>query len=119
MIDLLELTQKLVSIPSPTGQEREICDFIEGWIRQELPGVPFSRSRQNLIVCPPQQGGRPVIGLFGHIDTVPPRSPTAARSPRRSALRLRLFRYEERSGPHDGPPQGVRPTKRRFSGRLL
>ena len=72
MIDLLELTQKLVSIPSPTGQEREICDFIEGWIRQELPGVPFSRSRQNLIVCPPQQGGRPVIGLFGHIDTVPP-----------------------------------------------
>ena len=32
MIDLLELTQKLISIPSPTGQEREICDFIEGWI---------------------------------------------------------------------------------------
>ena len=71
MIDLLALTQKLVEIPSPTKQEKEVADFIETWLRSNLPGVPFSRTRNNIMVCPPQQEGRPVIGLFGHIDTVP------------------------------------------------
>ncbi len=71
MIDLVSLTQKLVQIPSQTKNEKEVCDFIESWVRTELPGIPLSRSRNNLIVCPPQRGDRPVIGLFGHIDTVP------------------------------------------------
>lgn len=71
MLDLIALTQKLVSIPSPTGSEKEICDYIEGWLRSELPGVPFSRTKNSLIVCPFHEEGRPTIGLFGHIDTVP------------------------------------------------
>lgn len=75
MIDLVDLTNKLVEISSPTTKEEKVCDFIASWIREELPGVPFSRTRNSLLVCPPQQGDRPVIGLFGHIDTVPA-SPT-------------------------------------------
>lgn len=71
MIDLAALTKQLVEIPSPTKDEKAVCDFIENWIKEEVPGVPYSRTRNSLIVCPPQEAGKPVIGLFGHIDTVP------------------------------------------------
>ncbi len=68
-IDLARRTFELVSIPSPTGQEGALCDYLERWA-QGL-GTPLQRWGQNLLLAPPPRGDRPVIGLFGHLDTVP------------------------------------------------
>ncbi|MCR5663108.1 MAG: succinyl-diaminopimelate desuccinylase [bacterium] len=70
-MDLAKQTLDLVKITSPTGHEGEIADYLVKWIHDEL-GVPYSRQRNNIMVLPPQTEGRPLIGLFGHIDTVPP-----------------------------------------------
>lgn len=70
-MNLSEQTFKLVSIPSVTTNEGSLCDYLEKWLHTNLPGVPYSRHRNSLIVYPPQDSERPVIGLFGHVDTVP------------------------------------------------
>lgn len=70
-MNLAQLTYDLVSIPSVTKQEAKICDYVEKWVRTTLPGVACSRHGNSLIVYPPQTGDKPVIGLFGHLDTVP------------------------------------------------
>lgn len=68
--DVISLTRQLVDIPSVTGQEREIGDFLfdllsdEGWTctRQSVTAERF-----NLLAL---QGQSPVL-LTTHIDTVP------------------------------------------------
>ena len=71
MSNLLQQTLELVQIPSQTGFEEAICNYLEQWCKNELPGVPFVRQRNSLMVYPPQIEGRLTIGLIGHIDTVP------------------------------------------------
>ena len=70
-MDLLQQTLELVQIPSHTGHEEAICNYLERWCCDKLPAVPYVRRRNSLIVYPPQTDGRPTIGLVGHIDTVP------------------------------------------------
>ena len=69
-MDLIRKTFELVSIPSPTGQEQALCDHVQGWACDL--GLPARREGQNLILAQPARKDRPVIGLFGHLDTVPP-----------------------------------------------
>lgn len=71
-MDLTHLAFELVSIPSPTGREGPLADHVESWARRRCPDVPLLRQGNNLVLTPPRQGNRPVVGLFGHLDTVPP-----------------------------------------------
>ncbi|MFS8494711.1 MAG: succinyl-diaminopimelate desuccinylase [Actinomycetes bacterium] len=63
----------LVDIPSPTGQEDEICRRIS----ERLGSLPQQRVRDSLVVGRPS--GRPLVVLAGHTDTVPPQGQGPAR----------------------------------------
>ncbi|MEW6277053.1 MAG: succinyl-diaminopimelate desuccinylase [Candidatus Eremiobacterota bacterium] len=64
-------TLELVSIPSPTAHEEELCARVEAWARDRDGGATLRRWRNCLTVQAPPTG-RPAVGLFGHLDTVAP-----------------------------------------------
>lgn len=66
---LAELLETLVNIPSVTGAEREIAEFVHGRLRRRATGE-ILRAGNNLVWRGPQ-GGRPLVVLAGHLDTVP------------------------------------------------
>jgi succinyl-diaminopimelate desuccinylase len=69
---LVQTTLDLVRIASVTGDERAICDAVEARLRARLPQGRVLRFRDSLVAWPwPRREGRPLIGLFGHLDTVP------------------------------------------------
>ncbi|MFQ5909901.1 MAG: M20 family metallopeptidase [Thermoplasmata archaeon] len=69
----MELSKKLVAIPSVFGREWEIGEFIasyfedEGLERQKVPGFP-----PNIIIRHEVDDSRPTILLNGHMDPVEP-----------------------------------------------
>src|SRR6266480_7005670 len=72
MFDPLALARRLIAIPSPTEQEREVGAFL----RDELTRLGYNTRTQdvtadrfNLFAA---AGGRPRVVLNSHIDTVPP-----------------------------------------------
>jgi succinyl-diaminopimelate desuccinylase len=74
---LADLLQSLVNIPSVTGDEAKIAD----WVRARLSGIgsgEILRSGNSLVWRGPQ-AGRPLIVLAGHLDTVPPNGNAGAR----------------------------------------
>lgn len=79
-MDVVELTRRLVNIPSVTNDEGAVCRFVEqelsarGWSvdKQEVPpeGPTPELPRYNLLA---QRGGAPLkVVLTTHLDTVPP-----------------------------------------------
>jgi len=70
---LVETLAWLVDIPSPTGDEGQICRQIG----KRLQGLPQERVRDSLVVGHPR--GRPLVVLAGHTDTVPPQGQGPAR----------------------------------------
>lgn len=79
MRDVVELTKALCAIPSVTGDEKQVCDFVcdflekEGYEveRQTLP----AGNRANIFARCPQSS--PKILLTTHLDTVPPHFPVS------------------------------------------
>jgi acetylornithine deacetylase/succinyl-diaminopimelate desuccinylase len=76
--ELVELTQKLVSIPShwevPT-LEIEVVEFLEEYFQET--GLPYELQtvegpRSNIIARLPGTGGGRSLAFNGHLDTVPP-----------------------------------------------
>lgn len=82
--ELAELTLELCSIPSETGQERQLADVIEARCREAAGGAAVRRIG-NSVICDPfgsfrerTDGGGdrspetdvPVVALVGHLDTV-------------------------------------------------
>ena len=71
MTEVVELARQLVDIPSVTGEEKEVGEFLleslekRGW---ECRGQPVSVERFNVFAV----RGQPEILLTTHIDTVPP-----------------------------------------------
>src|SRR2546423_10022479 len=72
MFDPLVLARRLIDIPSPTEQEREVGAFL----RDELTRLGYNTRTQdvtadrfNLFAA---AAGRPRVVLNSHIDTVPP-----------------------------------------------
>ncbi|MBX3227750.1 MAG: succinyl-diaminopimelate desuccinylase [Labilithrix sp.] len=62
----------LCAIPSPIGEEKELCDAVaERLARQELAG-PIRRYNDSIVVpvLRKKQAGRPHVALVGHLDTV-------------------------------------------------
>lgn len=69
--DPVELTAKLVDIPSPSGEEKTIADAIEMALRSlNLPGVEVLRSNNNVLARTRRGLGSRIV-LAGHVDTVP------------------------------------------------
>ena len=67
---LAELLATLVDIPSVTGDERAIVDYVTGRLGRAAKGEVL-RSGNGLVWRGPQRG-KPLIVLAGHLDTVPP-----------------------------------------------
>jgi succinyl-diaminopimelate desuccinylase len=69
VIDLPEMTERLVAIPSVSGDEGAILDAI----RAELPAsLEVVEGDAVLLAMPARRPGAPLILLAGHVDTVPP-----------------------------------------------
>lgn len=75
--ELADLTLDLCSIPSETGQERQIADLVEARCAGVAGDAAVHRIG-NSVVCDPAAGSgaaeaggaRPIIALVGHLDTV-------------------------------------------------
>src|SRR2546426_4113915 len=76
---LAKLLEALVNIPSVTGQEGAIVDWIVGRLRGRSGGE-LLRSGHAVVWRPvPAQPARPLLVLAGHVDTVPPQGNERAR----------------------------------------
>jgi acetylornithine deacetylase len=65
--EVLQLHQEIVSIPSLSGSEARLADWLEAWLRAR--GVTVERHGHSLIAsC----GAGPIVLLDTHLDTVPP-----------------------------------------------
>jgi succinyl-diaminopimelate desuccinylase len=65
---LTDLLETLVNIPSVTGHEARIAD----WVAERLPRRgEVLRSGHSLVWRAPPRPGRPLVVLAGHLDTVP------------------------------------------------
>ncbi len=73
---IAELLVQLVDIPSVTGNEKEIADFVAGRLASR-PGEVI-RSGNGIVWRGPNRH-RPLIVLAGHLDTVPPQGNAKAR----------------------------------------
>ncbi len=74
---LAELLEALVNIPSETGNEAAICDWVEARLGR-LPAGERMRSG-NAMVWRGPHSGRPLLVLAGHLDTVPANGNAGAR----------------------------------------
>jgi acetylornithine deacetylase len=71
---VFELTNKLMSIPSVTGSEREVGDFLFAHLAElgyRIERQNVSADRFNILA----QAGEPAVVMCTHIDTVPPTLP--------------------------------------------
>ena len=76
MIDPIALARKLIDIPSTTGDERAIGEFLEdelGRLGLNIRRHWVSDTRFNIFAS---AGGRPRVVINSHIDTVPPWFPS-------------------------------------------
>ncbi len=77
--DLLELTARLVDVPSVSHDERAVADFVESRLRA-VAGEALEVARIGDNVCARTTFGLPQrLVLAGHLDTVPPNGNERAR----------------------------------------
>jgi succinyl-diaminopimelate desuccinylase len=69
---LAERTLELVNIPSISGEEDPILDHIAAALPEAWAVI--DREGACLFASPPRRGGRPLVLLAGHVDTVPPQA---------------------------------------------
>jgi succinyl-diaminopimelate desuccinylase len=60
----------LTRIPSPIGEESELCDHVEERLSSSLGSDAITRFHDSLIVHAARKDGAPRIALVGHLDTV-------------------------------------------------
>jgi succinyl-diaminopimelate desuccinylase len=76
---IADMLETLVNIPSVTGQEGAIADWLMNRLRGR-PGGELLRSGHSVVWRPvPGHPRRPLLVLAGHIDTVPPQGNDRAR----------------------------------------
>ncbi len=68
--EILALHRAIVGIPSVSGSEAALADFLDGRLRQR--GVEPIRVGESLLVLHGPRGEAPVLLLDTHLDTVPP-----------------------------------------------
>lgn len=76
--DIVSLMQKLVQIPSITGDEAEIGEFVFGEVKKlgldDVEIVEGMTGRPNVVARYKGSVGSPSISVYAHYDTVPPGS---------------------------------------------
>lgn len=70
MTDLLELTERLIAVPSVSGSETALADLVESTLRERAPKLETTRVANN-VIARTNVGASERIVLGGHIDTVP------------------------------------------------
>jgi len=87
---LADRAEALCAVPSPIGEEKPLCDALEGEARARWGAV--RRVANSLVVDVDGRAGgvaaRPRVALCGHIDTVPIHAADRGRFPRREGGRL-------------------------------
>jgi succinyl-diaminopimelate desuccinylase len=73
---LADLLEQLVNIPSVTGNEQQIVDWITARLASTSRGEVIRHGLS--IVWRAPRRGRPLLVLAGHTDTVPPQGNAAA-----------------------------------------
>lgn len=71
-MNLIDLTKRLINIPSVTGSEAAIADFLSGYLRSqgfELMEQKIEGGRRNILAL---LRPNPRIMFCTHLDTVPP-----------------------------------------------
>ncbi|WP_456342203.1 succinyl-diaminopimelate desuccinylase [Thermovibrio sp.] len=67
---VVEILKKLISIPSVYGNEKEIADFCESFLKGN-PNLSVIRESNSIIAHTHIEPGRKTVALVGHLDTVP------------------------------------------------
>jgi acetylornithine deacetylase/succinyl-diaminopimelate desuccinylase family protein len=73
--DVIELSRKLVRIPSETGNEKAVSDLCVGMLREDgldvrAVAAPTAPERPNVVGMWHGVGGGPTVMFSGHLDTV-------------------------------------------------
>jgi acetylornithine deacetylase/succinyl-diaminopimelate desuccinylase family protein len=71
---IVALASDLIAIPSPSGEERAVMDFVAGWCAArglEHQVVAKDPARPNVVVSVGDPAAGPTIAMNGHLDTVP------------------------------------------------
>jgi succinyl-diaminopimelate desuccinylase len=71
---IVEMASHLIAIPSPSGEERAVMEWVEGWCGERgLPCRVVARDphRPNLVITVGDPASGPVLAMNGHLDTVP------------------------------------------------
>jgi succinyl-diaminopimelate desuccinylase len=61
---------EIVSIKSPIGEERELCDHVQRRLAKRFGPAAITRFQDSLIVHANKREGAPKIALVGHLDVV-------------------------------------------------
>jgi acetylornithine deacetylase/succinyl-diaminopimelate desuccinylase family protein len=75
---IIEIASQLIAIPSPSGEEKAVMDFVAAWCDQRGIGytiVANDPTRPNVIVSIGDPASGPTIAMNGHLDTVPVSDP--------------------------------------------
>ncbi len=81
---IISLASDLIAIPSTSGEEREVMEFVVSWAKERgLRHEVFSRdpNRPNVVLTIGDPANGPTIAMNGHLDTVPVSDPEAWLSP--------------------------------------
>jgi len=67
----VSLLKKLISIPSVYGEEKEIADFVENFLKEKNPTLTVIRENNTVLAFEEFDPGKKTVALVGHLDTVP------------------------------------------------
>lgn len=75
---IIDIASQLIAIPSPSGEEKAVMDFVAGWC--DARGLSYTivandPLRPNVIVSVGDPATGPTIAMNGHLDTVPVSDP--------------------------------------------
>lgn len=78
--DIVTIARELIAIPSVSGDERAIMDFVERWARErglDVQIVSKDPARPNLVISIGDASAGLTIAMNGHLDVVPVSDPDA------------------------------------------
>jgi len=80
---LLEMASNLIAIPSESGEERAVMEWVARWC--DAQGLAYEvvakdPDRPNIVITVGDPATGPVLAMNGHLDTVPVSDPTAWRT---------------------------------------
>ncbi len=78
--DIVTLASELIAIPSPSGEELDVMEFVSRWtaeqgLHQDVRAL--DPKRPNVIISVGSADDGPTIAMNGHLDTVPISDPDA------------------------------------------